>query len=159
MTTISTTTDTRPHSPGRTGLRAVGFAIGIVWAWLFGAAVTIPLALPSGVLVSPYETVPTGQPQNGVVILVFLLAVVLALGMAALIRYRPALLGGVALGLAAFLVVGWAIGPWFGVGPSLALVNPVGYTSTIARDPAVVAVFALVIGLAVMRGRRGRDRA
>lgn len=164
MTTVPTTTDTRPHTVGRTAPRAVGFAIGVVWAWVFGAIVTLP---PWGA--SPYDTRPdsgpfgewlmrTGQGRSDTQIWVFALAAVLALGMAAIIRYRPAVLPGVGIGLAVFLVVGWVIGPWFGVGLSLALVNPLGYAGTIVRDPAVVAVFALVIGLAVMRRRPGRDR-
>ncbi|OMH36948.1 hypothetical protein [Tersicoccus sp. Bi-70] len=168
MATAPTTSDTRPHATGRTGSRAAGFAIGIVWAWAFGALVTLPLALPPGGA-SPFDTSPdsgafgewllrTGQGRSDTQLWVFALAAVLAVAMAALIRYRPAVLPGVAIGLVVFLAVGWLIGPWFGTGLSHALVNPVGYASTIVRDPAVVGVFALLIGLAVMRRRPGRDR-
>lgn len=100
-----------------------------------------------------------GLVPNGTAIAVFAAAAALALAIAVIIRFRPAVLSGVALGLAVFLVVGWLIGPWFGVGLTRVFEDPltiVDLASTIVRQPAVVAVFVLIIGLAVMRRRSGR---
>lgn len=162
MTTAPTTADAAPQAAGRTASRLTGFAIGLVWAWLFGAVVTLPpwsaspfeTALPSSDL--GRALLGAGEQGSDPLIWVSALAAALGLAMAVLIRLRPALLGGVALGLAVFLVVGWVIGPWFGAGLSTILVNPVGYTSTVVRHPAVVGVFALVIGLALARHRPRR---